>query len=191
MLILTPNPAFQTQLLSSFLSHPSPCKHHLWSVEWFLEFYRQRNRQCSPSCEMLTPIDFLWWEMLGRNPGIQCVRKILLTSLHVCSSTYRLIKHNAKDTSRCRFRIPADSTPQSSRQQTCNNRLFLSSPISLAGAVSLTIEKTSHAFAVEGVLRVSRTSVDSVEGRVSGPERRLGRWIVVQQLPTSENSFEL
>jgi hypothetical protein len=55
----------------------------------------------------------------------------------------------------------------------------------------LTIEKTSHAFAVEGVLRVSHTSVDSVEGRVSGPERRLGRWIVVQQLPTSENSFEL
>jgi hypothetical protein len=66
----------------------------------------------SPSCKMLTPIDFLKWEMLGTNPGAQCIRRILLISLHVCSSTYHLIKLNAKDTSMCRLRIFIDSIPQ-------------------------------------------------------------------------------
>ena len=65
----------------------------------------------SPSCKMSTPIDFLKWEIWEQTQA-PSIRRILLISLHVCSSTYHLIKPNAKDTSMCRLRISIDSIPQ-------------------------------------------------------------------------------
>jgi hypothetical protein len=64
------------------------------------------------------------------------------------------------------FAYPLIPLPRSSRQQSCRNGFFLSSPVSLAGAVGLIYRrKVTHAFTADGVLSDSRTNADSVEAR--------------------------
>jgi len=64
------------------------------------------------------------------------------------------------------FAKPLIPLPKSSRQHSCRNGFFLSSPVSLAGAVGLMYRRNvTHAFTVDGVLSDSRTSADSVDAR--------------------------